>query len=94
MIKVKQLVGLTLLIFSLYGVALAQSTSYDISWHHFGSGGMVSGSGYELHSTIGQAEAGDMSGGAYAIRGGYQQPTTATTPPGDDYKIYIPLIVR
>ena len=63
-------------------IALAQSNSiisaqsggtYDLTWNTIGGGGTMSASGgtYTLSGTIGQSEAGMVSGGPYALNGGF-----------------------
>ena len=53
------------------GVAIAQD--YEIDWHTVDGGGQMSSSGgdFELSGTIGQADAGQMTGGDFALRGGF-----------------------
>ncbi len=54
--------------------ASAQSGGgYDLTWNTIdGGGGMFSTGGpYSLGGTIGQADAGAMSGGAYTLNGGF-----------------------
>ena len=58
-------------------VVLAQGQTYDISWYKIAGGGGSSsgtagdGTAYSLSGTIGQLDAGNMSGGNYAITGGF-----------------------
>jgi hypothetical protein len=57
---------------SLLGPIAARAQSYDISWYKIaGGGGASAGSNYTLSGTIGQVDAGVMSGGTYAISGGF-----------------------
>lgn len=50
--------------------ALAQS--YTIDWHTIdGGGGTSTSGGYSLSGTIGQPDAGQMSGGGYSLAGGF-----------------------
>jgi hypothetical protein len=50
----------------------APAQSYAIHWHTMdGGGGTSTGGNYSLSATIGQPDAGTMSGGAYAIKGGF-----------------------
>ncbi|MHC4501234.1 MAG: hypothetical protein ACYS21_19225, partial [Planctomycetota bacterium] len=45
---------------------------YDISWSTIdGGGGTSTGGNYALVGTIGQPDAGDMSGGDYQLHGGF-----------------------
>lgn len=56
----------------LLGPIAARAQSYDISWYKIaGGGGTSSGSNFTLSGTIGQPDAGVMSGGTYAISGGF-----------------------
>ena len=73
--------------------ALAQTGGgYDLSWHTVdGGGGTSGGSGYTLAGTIGQPDAGQMTGGEYALVGGFWsgaelQPT--------QFNIFLPLLRR
>lgn len=53
--------------------AIAQSGGgYDLTWNTVDGGGATfsAGGGYQLGGTIGQADAGTMSGGAYSLSGG------------------------
>ena len=60
---------ITLLVMLVSSTALGQ---YDISWHTINSGGGTSSGGaYTLKGTIGQPEAGVMSGGKYELLGGF-----------------------
>jgi hypothetical protein len=74
------LVALALLMLVLLGSpqsarpANAQSGgTYDLTWNSIdGGGGMFSAGGaYTLGETIGQADAGTMSGGSYTLNGGF-----------------------
>jgi hypothetical protein len=45
---------------------------YDLSWWTVDGGGETStGGGYALSGTIGQPDAGEMSGGDYTLSGGF-----------------------
>ena len=73
-----------------YTTTQAQSGGgYDLTWNTFdGGGGMFStGGAYSLGGTIGQADAGAMSGGTYALNGGFWQDFLGN-------KINLPLILR
>lgn len=61
--------------------ALAQS--YSIDWHKIaGGGGTSTGSVYSISATIGQPDAGVMSGGQYALVGGFWSLIAAVPTPG------------
>ena len=54
-----------------FGV-LPVSADYEISWNTIdGGGGRSAGGDYTLVSTIGQLDAGEMSGGDYSLSGGF-----------------------
>ena len=61
--------------------ALAQS--YSIDWFTIdGGGGTSTGGVYSVSGTIGQPDAGKMSGGNYSIDGGFWGITVAVQTPG------------
>jgi len=73
--------------FGVFGFALAVLTStaaaqYDLSWYTIdGGGGMFSAGGaFEVSGTIGQFDAGVMSGGIYELQGGFWPGATAPAP--------------
>ena len=50
----------------------ANAQSYSIDWHTIdGGGGTSTGGVYSVTSTIGQPDAGAMSGGSYTLSGGF-----------------------
>jgi len=50
----------------------AKAQSYSIDWFTIGGGGGASsGDSYTLNGTIGQPDAGTLSGGGYALQGGF-----------------------
>ncbi len=54
--------------------ASAQSGGgYDLTWNTIDGGGVTfsTGGAYSLGGTIGQADAGTMSGGSYTLNGGF-----------------------
>lgn len=62
------------IIIGFVGPAWAQTGGgYDLTWSTIDSGGQTSatGGGYDLGGTIGQADAGTLSGGDYALDGGF-----------------------
>jgi len=53
-------------------VAVARSSDYDLTWHTIdGGGGTSAGGAYVLSGTIGQPDAGVMSGGEFVLSGGF-----------------------
>jgi len=72
--------------------ALAQTGNYAIDWWTInGGGGSSSGGGYLLNGTIGQVDAGAMTGGNYAVNGGFWKGGTIPSP---GYSLYLPLLLR
>ena len=70
---------ITLVVASLAVPCVAQP--FEIARHAIGSGGGVStGGGFELSGTVGQHDAGDMSGGVYACAGGFWAGAGAAPP--------------
>ncbi len=72
-------------------VALAQSGGgYDLAWNTIDGGGITWGAGgdYILGSTIGQPDAAVLSGGDYALVGGFWGGAMPV------YGVYLPLILR
>ncbi len=52
--------------------AAQMGPNLDLSWSTIdGGGGASTGGGFELRGTIGQPDAGAMSGGAFALSGGF-----------------------
>ena len=74
----------------LASVALAQSGGgYDLSWNTVDGGGYTfsAGGDYTLGGTIGQPDAGELSGGGYVLGGGFWG--------GGECRIYLlPLVLR
>ena len=74
-------VGLALLL--LAAGALAQTGGgFDLSWSTVDGGGGASSGGFSLEGTIGQPDAGTLSGGGFTLQGGFwpaaDSPPTAT----------------
>ena len=62
---------------------------YSIDWFTVdGGGGTTSDGVYEISGTIGQADAGSMSGGGYTLNGGFWGGVAA------NYNIYLPLVLK
>lgn len=72
------------------GSLMAQSGGeYDLSWSTIdGGGGRSTGGTYTVGGTLGQPDAGELSGGDYVLRGGFW--------PGGavEYTIYLPFVLR
>lgn len=85
-------IGLVLALSVGASLALAQSGgSYDLTWNTVDGGGATfsTGGSYSLGGTIGQAEAGELSGGSYTLVGGFWGSVAATV-----FGIYLPLIMK
>ena len=63
---------------------------YDLTWNSIDGGGATfsTGGGYSLGGTIGQADAGAASGGAYALSGGFWAGIPA------NYNAFVPIAMR
>ena len=71
----------------------AQSGSgYELTWSSIDGGGYMrsasTGGGYSLGGTMGQPDAGTMSGGGYTLVGGFWGGATT------QYRIYLPVVLR
>lgn len=83
--------------FWLAGVSLAATDAFDLSrWTVDGGGGVSTGGGYNLHGTIGQADAGyQMTGGGYTLGGGFWGSGDVAPPPSpSDQQLYLPIVIR
>ena len=59
----------------------AQAQSYSIDWFTIaGGGGTSTGGVYSVSGTIGQSDAGPMSGGSFALEGGFWSIVAVQTP--------------
>ena len=76
---------------ALMSLSSAAPELFELSWWSVDSGGGVSqGGDYALSYTIGQPEAGTLSGGIYTLEGGFG---TGGTPDLLSERIFLPLIV-
>ena len=81
-----------LLAMMLAGVVFAASQEYQLDWWTVdGGGGQSSGGVYSLHGSIGQADAGSMSGSEYTLAGGFW---SEGMPILSSKKVYLPLVKR
>jgi len=73
-------------------VVLAQG-GYELSWRTVDGGGQMYsvGSGYELGGTIGQPDAGVLTGGGYTLGGGFWRGGAASA---SYHRVYLPLMLR
>jgi hypothetical protein len=66
----------------LAGPALAQSGgAYSLDWSTLDGGGQTSATGgaYQLRGTVGQPDAGQLTGGVYGLNGGFFSPASGGT---------------
>jgi len=71
-------------------LSLAQS-GFEISWWTVdGGGGSAGGTGYRLSGTLGQPDAGRLTGGAFTLGGGFWCGGATAV----DRQIYLPLVMR
>lgn len=78
---------------ALLGAAYASQTqtaeSWDLSWFTWdGGGGESAGGTYVLNGTIGQPDAGTMTGGTYSLEGGFWPGVSQLAPPVPKYQIW------
>jgi hypothetical protein len=94
--KVTLVVVLSLILFaSAWAVAAQMGGPYDLSWNTVDSGGdtFSSGGPFSLGGTVGQPDAGTMSGGAYTLEGGFW-PSAGPAGGLDRYTLYVPAVRR
>lgn len=82
------LAALLLLVSSVSAATL--DADYDLSWWTVDGGGVTlsTGEGYSLGGTIGQPDAGVLTGDGYTLAGGFWSGALV------GYRIYLPLVVR
>lgn len=62
----------TIVCFTCFTVTSLHAQSFSIDWHTIdGGGGTSTGGVYSISGTIGQPDAGVMSGGNYSLAGGF-----------------------
>ena len=72
-------------------LALAQTGGgYDLTWSTIDGGGYTfsTGGSYSLGGTVGQADAGGLTGGGYSLAGGFWGGGAA------QHRVYLPLVMR
>jgi hypothetical protein len=76
----------------LASLALAQSGGYDLSWWTVDDGGgpLVAGD-YTLNGTVGQPDAGHLSGSGYTLAGGFWVGKAGEEE--TQHSIYLPVIL-
>lgn len=79
----------------LVGGLLAQAQTggeYNLTGQTMDSGGGLTGDGiYRIHSTVGQPNAGEPSGGDYGLQGGFWPVTQAED---SLFFIYLPTVIK
>jgi opacity protein-like surface antigen len=73
-------------------LAAAQTGEWDLTWSTIDGGGAITpsrGGDFALAGTIGQPDAGTLSGGVYTLYGGFWGADSR-----GPYAIYLPLIQR
>ncbi len=72
------------------GVSAQSGGGYDLTWNTIDGGGATfsTGGGYSLGGTVGQPDAGTLSGGPYTLAGGFWGGGAA------QYRVYLPLVLR
>jgi hypothetical protein len=78
-------IGLKIILMTVALTALAvrAQTNYTIDWYTIdGGGGTSTGGVYSVSGTIGQPDAGTMSGGSYVLQGGFWGVIAAVQMPG------------
>src|SRR5881628_362507 len=72
-----------ILLFALLFPALLRAQTYSIDWFTIdGGGGASSGGVYSVAGTIGQPDAGNLSGGSYTLVGGFWGIVSTVQTPG------------
>ena len=88
----RRYIAVSVLLVVLLLIALpvaAKAGAFDLSWNTVDGGGATfsSGGGYQLGGTIGQPDAGGLSGGVYTLEGGFWggvgAPVAVVPIPGD-----------
>jgi hypothetical protein len=90
------------MIWSLVVIALLVSAwvvaaggGYEIPWNSVdGGGGMSSNGRYEMLGSMGQPDAGELSGGSYDMTGGYLGITQLLLTNPLNHPIYLPVVIR
>ncbi|MFQ5398455.1 MAG: hypothetical protein ACE5E7_02535 [Anaerolineae bacterium] len=74
-------------------LALARMDAFTLSWWTVdGGGGNSSGGSYTLNGTIGQPDAGGMSGGTFDLAGGFWGGVSA--PASGSQQVFLPVILN
>ena len=81
-----------LLLLGSLGVSALQAQNYSIDWFTIdGGGGTSTGGVFSVSGTIGQPDAGHMSGGNYTVDGGFWGIIAAVQTPGAPFlRVFLP----
>ncbi len=71
------------------GIALGDSLGYTLNWWTVGGTISSTGGDYAIVGTVGQPDAGTMSGGDYTLAGGFWLDAAV-----QDNNIYLPLMLK
>lgn len=84
------LFSILLLLASVSGISAQSGGGYDLTWNTLDGGGYTwsEGGWYTLGGTIGQADAGALSGGTYTLSGGFWGGLAP------QHRLYLPLVIR
>ena len=81
-----------LMVAILVGAVMAAAQAYQLDWWTAdGGGGASNGGAYSLSGTIGQPDAGSLSGSGYTLAGGFW--SEAVSVPASK-ELYLPLVNR
>jgi hypothetical protein len=85
------------MVFFYTGAAALHAQSgggFDLTWNAIAGGGRASGGAYTLDAAIGQPEAGTVSGGGFALTGGFWNRAIAAPPLGSPTPTKTPAVSR
>ncbi len=66
--------------------------TYELTQTSISAAGSASGGAYDVSYTVGQADAGEASGGSYTLGGGFWG--GGVLPSVGDYATYLPVVTR
>lgn len=93
--KTLLLIIIVVTLLGLPRLVLAQ-VGYNLDWFTVDAGsGLAIGGNYLLYGSIGQYEAGNLSGGSYGLSGGFWNlPVTGNSTTLPQYQLYLPVVMR
>lgn len=75
--------NLLTILFFIFAASIVNAQNYSVDWFKIaGGGGLSSGGAYSLSGTVGQPDAGTLTGGNYTLAGGFWSIITAIQEPG------------